>query len=604
MANKVVRSTARERKAQAAIMDYMIEQGYGTFARLFSVYTFILTKDPGCIGYTTPDGIICLNEGLSMDGFSFVCRHEILHQWLDHHERFIKHVGKKLGLDPNKMSVDDINKACKIIYGDPNRSDNIAKDWELSKYYTDADKRLAKHLDCCGQICEGLVLELDKPEWMDLSAEELYEKLLEHPEESPMAPPPDQQNSEGDGQDDGDQDGEGSGGGSGQGGDEDEQQGSQSGGGGQGDEEGESDPRNPGSSGGRQQQQQNGQSGQRGEGNEGSEGEGDDQGQEQSQKSSGRDSKDNNGNQQGHSQHGGQGDEQQSGGDGKGSDQMGRPVMIGDRGNKDIQEEEQRKREQQVQKDIEKGRLEDKSEEELQKEQDEKIKKLDKEFSSEASKDAAEMDIAAKKRAENDRKAKLQKRIQGGYNMQDYGTFKSKIAQFCRNLKNEADQRNRSWARMDRKNQNPQIMRQGKKNVPSGNVPIINVYLDCSGSCTPYHKAIMNVAKMLTDLQNKDHLCVCNIYYFANTLGTTPNGVGWSNSWGGADLAQHLIDTGAQNAIICTDGDTNGLPIAANKVRLEHAWFICVQGIQPKGMINSVLCRRAPEVFKIDEKDA
>lgn len=248
----MVRSTAREIKAQTAIMKYMAEEGYGTFAKLFSLYTFILTKDPNCIGYTTPDGVICLNEDLSMDGFSFVCRHEILHQWLNHHENFIKHVGKKLGLDPENMSLDEINQAAQIIYGDPNRADNIAKDWDLSRYYTDEDKRLAKHLECCGKVCEGLVLELDKPEWLNLSAEEMYDKMVDNPEENPNnRPPSDEQQGDGD-------EGNGQGGQSGGGGQSGDDSDSNDQGSGEGDdgsqsgEGGESDPRNPGNqSGGR-----------------------------------------------------------------------------------------------------------------------------------------------------------------------------------------------------------------------------------------------------------------------------------------------------------------------------------------------------------------
>lgn len=228
-----------------------------------------------------------------------------------------------------------------------------------------------------------------------------------------------------------------------------------------------------------------------------------------------------------------------------------------------------------------------------------KVKKINDELNNEGSKDSAEMEITAKKRAEKDRKAEIQKRIQGSYNMKSYADFKEAITRFCRNLKNEASQRNRSWSRMDRKNQNPRIMRQGKKNTPSGDVPIINVYLDCSGSCTPYHDDIMNVAKMLSDLQNKDHLCMCNIYYFADTMSTNKSTVGWCNSWGGADLAKHIEETGADNIIVCTDGDTNSLPVATKRPKLEHAWFICVNGKRPKGMINSVMTRRDPDLFEI-----
>ena len=522
-----IQPSAREQNAKQQIIDFMIEQGFGTFARLFNIYTFILTKDKDCIGYTTPDGVICMNEGLTLEGFSFVCRHEILHNWLNHHENFIHHVGKKLGLDPETMSLEDINKATQIIYGDPRRFDNIAKDWDLSRYYTEDDKYLAKHLNCCGQVCEGLVLEMDRPEWLNLTAEEMYDKLIE---EAP------------------------------------------------------------------QQQGQEGQEGQ--EGQSGQDGQGGQEGQDGKSGKSGESGTSDQEGQEGQSSH-----EGQKGQKGRTSKvfKMSK-VQIGDRGNEDIQKAEQEQRAKQVQRDIAKGRIEERSEEELEQGKEARISALKKEFSSTGTGMGIESDVLRQKRADAKKKKERANRYKGP-DRQTFGVFKQKIEQFCRDLRNQANRRGRTWSRMDRKNQNPRIMKMGKKNMPEKDIPVINVYLDMSGSCSPYAGKIIDVADMLKGLE-AEKLCKCNIFYFAMTVGENPRTVGVGNAWGADDLVKHAKSYGAQNLIVCTDDDIDMLPSASSKLMCEHAWLLTVNGCMSRKLEQALACRIAPEYFEVDEGEA
>lgn len=57
---------------------------------------------------------------------------------------------------------------------------NIAGDYEISnRGYTDADKATVRAIMLNGQILQGLVTEDQHPDWVNLSLEEMYDKLTE-----------------------------------------------------------------------------------------------------------------------------------------------------------------------------------------------------------------------------------------------------------------------------------------------------------------------------------------------------------------------------------------------------------------------------------------
>ena len=87
--------TRREQQAKQEILKILLEEGYKTYSKLFDMFDLNLTKDPNVVGYMEPSKArIVVNENLSIDQVSFVVRHEILHEYLDHQLRMQQHMGK------------------------------------------------------------------------------------------------------------------------------------------------------------------------------------------------------------------------------------------------------------------------------------------------------------------------------------------------------------------------------------------------------------------------------------------------------------------------------------------------------------------------------
>lgn len=169
--------TFREECAKREILKQLAKEGYKSYAKLLDLFEVNTTKDNSVVAYMVPDkGKIVVNEGLDIEQVSMVIRHEILHQYLDHHNRLIKHLAKQAGLDYDTLSEMDLNELQNKLYS--NQIFNIAGDYEISnRGYTEADKKTARNLYLNGQIVQGLVTELDHPDWVDLSVEEMYDRL-------------------------------------------------------------------------------------------------------------------------------------------------------------------------------------------------------------------------------------------------------------------------------------------------------------------------------------------------------------------------------------------------------------------------------------------
>lgn len=154
--------TRLERLGKQQVLKVLNENGYPTYGELFDLFDLHLTEDPDVVGYMEPGkATITVNKYLDIDQVSMVVRHEILHEFLNHQKRL-----EKMGRQFSDIA-------------------NIAGDYEISNVgYTDADKRNARALNLNGRILKGLVTEDDHPDWVDLSFEEMVEKLEKESPES------------------------------------------------------------------------------------------------------------------------------------------------------------------------------------------------------------------------------------------------------------------------------------------------------------------------------------------------------------------------------------------------------------------------------------
>lgn len=171
--------TRREKAAKEEIMRRLKKEGYVTYAKLLSNFDVNLTTNPKFIGYIDlKTGTMVLNEGLDIDQVSVIVRHEILHEYLEHIRRLLAHLAQKEGLDFDEL--DDIK--VKELYHNllSNKAFNYAGDYEISNLgYTDEDKEVVRNIQLNGETLSGLVTEDEHPDWVNLSVEELYDKIME-----------------------------------------------------------------------------------------------------------------------------------------------------------------------------------------------------------------------------------------------------------------------------------------------------------------------------------------------------------------------------------------------------------------------------------------
>ena len=182
-----------EKIAKGELIKQLAIEGYKTYGELLSLFDVKIPegdeiKNFNHIGYMEPGKArITLNPTLDINQASFIVRHEILHEYLDHHHRLLRKLANEANLDYDKLDDLSLNELKQKLYS--NQLANFAGDLEIAnKGYTDADKRIARSIKIVNQltgeteIVSGLVTEDINPEWVNLSLEELYDKLREDPE--------------------------------------------------------------------------------------------------------------------------------------------------------------------------------------------------------------------------------------------------------------------------------------------------------------------------------------------------------------------------------------------------------------------------------------
>lgn len=180
------RMNARDREIKEIIINKLINDGYGTYAKRLKEFDFIVadifegTPIPTAAMFTGL-GTIVINPGflvatdqrsqeLQLDRLSVLIRHELLHALLMHQRRFIDHMEKQNLDDFKDYTVDMVQEM-----------QNMAADWELSERgYDEHDKEVVRNMELNGRVIGGLILEDDHPEWLGKTFEEIFD--LQKPE--------------------------------------------------------------------------------------------------------------------------------------------------------------------------------------------------------------------------------------------------------------------------------------------------------------------------------------------------------------------------------------------------------------------------------------
>lgn len=176
---------------KSRIILYLQQEGYVTYANRLADIKFIIADvyrgSHISIAAMFPDKAeIVINPAMidekqflgqkkkMMDQLSVLVRHELLHFLLVHSKRMIIHLAKK---DP------DWEKKYRSY--SIHRLANKAMDWNLSQEgYDEHDKEVVRLMTKNGSVVGGLILSDDHPEWINLTFEELLDKVIEEKEKA------------------------------------------------------------------------------------------------------------------------------------------------------------------------------------------------------------------------------------------------------------------------------------------------------------------------------------------------------------------------------------------------------------------------------------
>lgn len=193
MANKF-RETKMESQRKEQIRRAMSAAGYPTYAWILS-QRFALNfyrprpgDKPFAAAMVPGKNVIIINPDITDNAFiCMLIRHEIMHEYMKHHDRLLKHLYDKLnaegvtadnGETVEKHSLEEVER---MLYS--NSMANQAADYELSnEMYTEKDKDMQRNVGRYLKVnanLRGLVTEDDHPDWVNLSVEEMYDKLTE-----------------------------------------------------------------------------------------------------------------------------------------------------------------------------------------------------------------------------------------------------------------------------------------------------------------------------------------------------------------------------------------------------------------------------------------
>ena len=574
--------TREERDTKEYIQNKLAKQGYPTYASILGDFDLNLTRDPNTVGFMEPGkGRIVLNRGLDENQVSVIIRHEILHQFLEHERRLLKHLADEHNLDFDKVDDNSLNDLKRKLYSDD--LFNIAADYEISnRGYTEDDKEDIRNILLNGQILTGLVTEDEHPDWVDLSVEEMYDKLREDRQNQPQ----DQDSGDQQSDDSNDQ-------GSSQQSDSSQSQSSSSSSQDDSSQDNESDSNSSDSS---QNQQSNDSSN---DDNSQSDSDESKDGQTDSQLGDNSSSSDSAQNQQSDDSSDQSDSSSSQSNDSSNDDNAdtsstspqsnnkakGKP-QIGQKGDEETLAKEDAEREAQAKAEAEE--YGDAEEDDLSKE--ERLKRIARSFEDSKTSKAAQgeaSDKIYKERAE--RAARDAKR----YRSSPVKRFTDNLNRF---IKSEVGkERVRTWKKTDPRYGTGPIIRKGKMRTSNGKIPVINVYFDRSGSWDASKTKVGQDAIGTLNNYVRNGQIKINLYYFNTSIHSEdPGGRGGTR---GTPIMDHIKQTKPDNVIIMTDDDIGDI---SESVTVPGAVWLLFKGGQSKNLIDHIHGKKQTNIYNLD----
>lgn len=584
--------TRQEYVTRDYIQTKLSKEGYPTYAKILGNFDLNLTGNPTVVGFMEPDkGRIVLNKGLDENQVSVIVRHEILHQFLEHERRLLKKLCNEHNLDFDKVDDNSLEDIKRKLYS--NDLFNRAADYEISnRGYTDKDKDTVRNILLNGQVLTGLVTEDDHPDWVDMSVEEMYDKLRESQDQQNQEGSNDQQQDQqqsNDSQQD-QQDGSSSG----QSKDlSDENQGGDSS---ESDQQDQSDGGENNQSGDSQQDNENDKSDDSGGGNSNSENNLDSDDSESSGGSSSSSDKtnqqdrNNDSNDDSSSDSASNSDSDSSNSPSKGTPNgEGKPSkkpQIGDKGDEEFTAKEDEEREKKAAEEAAKYDLPTESDNEKQ----ERLKRISRSMDDAQTARNVSSEAEDKIKGEKARKAA---KDASKYTNSPIKRFRDNLNRFIRN--EVGREKTRTWKKENPSYEGTGIMRRGKAKTSNGKIPLINVYFDRSGSWDAAKTQVGQDAIATLNNYVKNGQIKINLYYFNTQIHSEdPGGRGGTR---GTPIIEHIKQTKPDNVIIMTDDDIMDID---ESVTVPGAVWLLFKGGKSQNLIDHIHGRKQTSIYDLD----
>lgn len=176
--HKSINETPREKKLKQQLIALLKDDGkghhhskYAAVLDRYKVNIVPLKDDPDfTAAISFDDGIVYVGEGFLVDPSYFyqlnvILRHELAHNLMMHQIRMMHKIMEK------PWSHIKYSRSLHELQ-------NIIMDYEISHTrYNEEDKKTIRNMYLNGKLIGGLLTEDDRPDWVGLSVEDMYDKL-------------------------------------------------------------------------------------------------------------------------------------------------------------------------------------------------------------------------------------------------------------------------------------------------------------------------------------------------------------------------------------------------------------------------------------------
>ena len=164
-----------------------------------------------------------------------------------------------------------------------------------------------------------------------------------------------------------------------------------------------------------------------------------------------------------------------------------------------------------------------------------------------------------------------------------------------------------TWTAVNRRYHGSGVLKQGSRtyDTPSDKVPIIDFYFDTSGSWGQADIAMGRKAqKALQTLADSGKIGL-NTYYFSDGVSTDYGAVAGGGTYAWEDILNNIRQTGANNAVIMTDGDMNGQAGRYGSQNLSGCvWYLWKNGKTASRITHDLQGVRGTMQFAFSSEDA